>query len=51
MRELTRWASPPTPKRYWVRIICPRAEVFDRWVTREDAEHDLLRSGLLAFPN
>lgn len=49
--ELVFWASPPTRQGYQVRIACPCGRVIDRWVTPEAAEHDLLRSGLLVFPN
>ena len=48
---LTFWASPVTPRGYAVRITCPCGVMFERWVLPQDAEDDLLRSGLLAFPN
>jgi hypothetical protein len=43
--------SSPTPRGYLVRVVCPRGVIFERWVLPQDAEDDLLRSGLLAFPN
>ena len=49
--ELTFQASPLTPQGYMVRIACPCGVIFERWVLPQDAEGDLLRSGLLAFPN
>ena len=49
--ELTWWAGDLIPAGYRVRIACPCGEWVDRWVTPEDAQDDLLRSGLLAFPN
>ena len=49
--ELTWWAEELTPNGYRVRIACPCGKAIDRWVTPEDAQHDLLRSGLPAFPN
>ena len=49
--ELTWWTTPPTPEGYRVRIACPCGEVIDRWVTLDEAQRDLLRSGLPAFPN
>ncbi len=49
--ELTWWTTPPTPRGYQVRVACPCGVVFERWVLPQDAEEDLLRSGLPAFPN
>ena len=49
--QLTFWESPLTPQGYQVRITCPCGMIFERWVLPQDAEDDLLRSGLLAFPN
>ena len=49
--ELSWWASLLTPQGYQVGIACPCGAVFDRWVTPQEADRDLLRSGLLAFPN
>ena len=47
--ELTWWTTPATADGYRVRVTCPGGAVFDRWVTLEEAEKDLIRSGLLAF--
>jgi hypothetical protein len=49
--ELRGDADPLTPDGYrlWARCSC--GACFDRWVTPEDAEADLLRSALLAFEN
>ena len=49
--ELTWWTTPPTPTSYQVRVACPCGAVCARWVTPEEAQRDLLRSGLPAFPN
>jgi hypothetical protein len=49
---------PVTPEKIWaaiqaynVRIACSCGAAFERWVTPEAADDDLLRSRLLAFPN
>jgi len=44
-------ADPETPSGYRVWITCPCGARFERRVTPEDAEADLLRSALLAFEN
>ncbi len=44
-------ADPPTPTGYRVWIACPCGASFERCVTPEDADSDLLRSALLAFEN
>ncbi len=44
-------ADPETPSGYRVWVTCPCVATFDRWVTPEDADEDLLRSALLAFEN
>ena len=49
--ELTFWASSLSRQGYSVRITCPRGVMLERWVLPQDAEEDLLQSGLLAFPN
>ncbi|MFQ5828297.1 MAG: hypothetical protein ACE5JD_03960 [Candidatus Methylomirabilia bacterium] len=49
--ELTYDAGEPTPRGYWLCLDCSCGAVFDRCVTPEDADEDLLRSRLLAFPN
>ena len=49
--ELTWWTTPPTPRGYQVRVACPCGVVFERWVLPQDAEEDLLRSQLPAFPS
>ncbi len=49
--ELTWWTTPATAKGYRVPVACPCGVVFERWVLLQDAEEDLLRSGLPAFPN
>lgn len=48
--DLTFWASSVTPQGYLVRITCPCEVMFERWVLPQDAEEDLLQTGL-AFPN
>lgn len=42
-------ADPLTPAGYRVWARCPCGARFERWVTADDAEADLLRSALLAF--
>ena len=49
--ELTWTAPPPTSQGYRLRIACPCGTVFDRWVTPEAAEDDLLHTSLPAFRN
>ena len=49
--ELSWVAELPTPQGYHLRIACPCGAVFDRLVTAEAAEDDLLYTGLTAFPN
>ena len=49
--ELSWIANQPTPKGYRLRIACPCGTIFDRWVTPEAAENDLLQTRLTAFPN
>ena len=36
---------------YRVQLVCSCGATFERWVTSETADQDLLRSRLLAFPN
>ena len=48
---LTGGAGDPTADGYLVWITCSCAASFERWVTPEAAENDLVRSRLLAFPN
>lgn len=49
--DLTWWMTQSTPKGYSVEVTCPCGVVFERWVLPQDAEDDLLKSGLLAFEN
>ncbi len=49
--ELNWIATQPTPKGYRLRIACPCGASVDRWVTRETAEDDLLKTRLTVFPN
>ena len=35
-------ATPPAWNGYLLTVACPCGVVFERWVTREDADHDLL---------
>ena len=44
-------AATPTDDGYVVRLECSCGAEFEWWVTEADAEYDLLRSGLTAFPN
>jgi hypothetical protein len=41
----------PTPAGYRLRITCSCGALFERWVTPEAAEFDLLRSRLLTSQN
>jgi hypothetical protein len=36
---------------YRVQLVCSCGAAFERWVTPDAADRDLLRSRLLAFPN
>jgi hypothetical protein len=36
---------------YLVRVSCSCGAAFERWVTPDAADRDLLGSGLTAFPN
>lgn len=36
---------------YCAQLVCSCGAAFDRWVTPDAADRDLLRSRLLAFPN
>ncbi len=42
-------ADQKTPEGYQLWVKCRCGARFERWVTPEDAEADLLRSALLAF--
>lgn len=48
---LTGSADVPTPEGYRLWITCSCGMLFERWVTPEAAEHDLLRSRLLSSQN
>jgi hypothetical protein len=48
---LTGDATAPVPDGYLLWIACSCGVVFERWVTPEAAEEDLLRSRLATFPN
>jgi len=41
--ELTGDATEPAPNGYRLTVACACGVVFERWVTPEDAEMDLLR--------
>jgi hypothetical protein len=49
--ELTADVGELADAGYSVRIACSCGAAFERWVTPAAADADLLRSGLLAFPN
>jgi hypothetical protein len=42
-----RFHLPPSLERYLLTVACPCGVVFERWVTPEDAELDLLRAASL----
>ncbi len=48
-REAT--APTPTSKGYEISIRCPCGKTFSRWVTPEDAAHDLIFTNLLCLPD
>jgi len=50
-RELTSEVSGPAAEGYALRIPCVCGAAFERWVTPDMADRDLLRSRLLAHPN
>ena len=49
--ELTWVANQPSSQGYRLRITCPCGAILDCWVSPEDAEDDLLHTGLTAFVN
>lgn len=49
--ELTYETNPPSASGYKLDVACPCGVVFERWVLPQDAEDDLLRSGLSALEN
>ena len=48
---LTGDADAPTPEGYRLRVSCSCGASFERWVTPEAAEYDLLWSPLLTSQN
>lgn len=48
---LTGGAGAPTLDGYRLWVSCSCGERFERWVTPDAAEYDLVRSRLPAFPN
>ena len=46
---LTGGADAPTPDGYLLWVSCSCGEVFERWVTPEAAERDLIWSSLSTF--
>ena len=44
-------ATAPTPDGYLLWVVYECAETFERWVTPEVADEDLLWSDLLSSPN
>ena len=44
-------AGPPTVNGYRLSVVCGCGAEFNRWVTLNDADEDLLKSALLAFEN
>jgi hypothetical protein len=49
--DLTSDVGELTGAGYRVQLVCSCGAAFARWVTPEIADDDLLRSGLLTFPN
>lgn len=49
--RLTPGADEPKTNGYRLTVTCPCGVTFERWVLLQDAEEDLLRSGLLGSEN
>lgn len=49
--EVTKEAGRPRADGYQIHVACPCGAVLDRWVTPEDARHDLVHTSLLSAPN
>ena len=49
--ELTCDVGESSEESFYVRNACSCSAVFERWVTSDMAEHDLLRSGLPVSSN
>jgi hypothetical protein len=49
--RLTSDVEELTDAGYRMRVMCWCGLAFERWVTRDAEDRDLLRSRLLAFPN
>lgn len=49
--EVTKEAGRPSADGYQIHVACPCGAVLDRWVTPEDARHDLVHTSLLSAPN
>jgi hypothetical protein len=49
--ELTSNMGEPMEMGYRLQVTCSCGAAFERWVTSDAADRDLLRSRLLAFPN
>jgi hypothetical protein len=49
--ELTSDVGEITENGYRLQLACSCGATFERWVTPEIADEDLIRSGLLASPN
>jgi len=41
--------TPPTVNGYRLLVVCGCGAEFNRWVTLNDADEDLMKSALLAF--
>ncbi len=49
--SLTSDVGEMTESGYSIRLACSCGAAFERWVTPDMDDHDVLRSRLLAFPN
>ena len=49
--EVTKEAGRPSVDGYLIHVACPCGAVLDRWVTPEDARHDLVHTTLLSGRN
>ena len=51
MKEVKKEAGRPSVDGYLIHVACPCGAVLDRWVTPEDARHDLVHTTLLSGRN
>ena len=49
--EVTKEMGRPSVDGYLIHVACPCGAVLDRWVTPEDARHDLVHTTILSGRN